>query len=82
MFDAEPERLHSLDKDFLGTGHGVVLKSELDVGDDVRSGRLVSVLRDFPPPPKPLQMMFPPSRAQPRRVTALAEHLRRKFGVS
>ncbi|WP_170336712.1 LysR family transcriptional regulator [Ruegeria arenilitoris] len=72
----------SLIRDWAIAGHGVVLKSELDVGDDVRSGRLVSVLRDFLPPPKPLQMMFPPSRAQPRRITALAEHLHRKFGVS
>ncbi|WP_319545973.1 LysR family transcriptional regulator [Ruegeria conchae] len=72
----------SLIRDWAIAGHGVVLKSELDVGEDVRSGRLVSVLRDFLPPPKPLQMMFPPSRAQPRRITALAENLRRKFGVS
>ncbi|WP_170756445.1 LysR family transcriptional regulator [Ruegeria lacuscaerulensis] len=72
----------SLIRDWAIAGHGVVLKSELDVGDDVRSGRLVSLLRDFLPPPKPLQMMFPPSRAQPRRITALTEHLRRKFGVS
>lgn len=72
----------SLIRDWAIAGHGVVLKSELDVGDDVRSGRLVSVLREFLPPPKPLQMMFPPSRSQPRRITALAEHLRRKFDVN
>lgn len=56
-------------------GHGIVLKSELDVAEDIRSGALVSILEDHLPPPNPLQIMFPPGRAQPRRVTAFAEHL-------
>ncbi len=60
-------------------GHGIVLKSELDVGDDIRSGRLVSLLSDYLPPPVPLQMMFPPSRAQPRRVAAFAEQVQETF---
>ncbi len=57
-------------------GHGIVLKSELDVAEDIRSGTLVSLLSEHLRPPIPLQMMFPPGRAQPRRITALAEHLR------
>lgn len=56
-------------------GHGIVLKSEMDVGGDIRSGKLVSLLEDYLPPPTPLQLMFPPARAQPRRVGALAEWL-------
>ena len=57
-------------------GHGIVLKSELDVAEDVRSGALISLLTNQLPPPNPLQVMFPPGRAQPRRVTALADQLR------
>lgn len=57
-------------------GHGIVLKSELDVAEEIRSGSLVSLLEDHLPPANPLQMMFPPGRAQPRRVNAFAEHLR------
>lgn len=57
-------------------GHGIVLKSELDVAGDIRSGALVSLIEDYLLPPNPLQVMFPPGRAQPRRVTAFAEHLR------
>lgn len=56
-------------------GHGIVLKSELDVRDDIESGALVSLLESHLPPPNPLQMMFPPARAQPRRVTSLAQTL-------
>lgn len=65
----------SLVRSWALAGHGVVLKSELDVGLDVASGRLTSVLEDFLPPPVPLQMMFPPGRAQPRRVRALADSI-------
>ncbi|MEL6119895.1 MAG: LysR family transcriptional regulator [Pseudomonadota bacterium] len=57
-------------------GHGIVLKSELDVAENIRSGSLVSLLEDHLPPPNPLQMMFPPGRAQPRRVSAFADCIR------
>ncbi|MFT6091262.1 LysR family transcriptional regulator [Sulfitobacter sp.] len=56
-------------------GHGIILKSELDVTPDLEAGRLVALLEDYASPPNPLQMMFPPGRAQPRRVRALAEVL-------
>ena len=56
-------------------GHGIAFKSELDVGPDIRAGRLVELLADHAAPPAPLQMLFPPSRAQPRRVRALADRL-------
>lgn len=56
-------------------GHGIILKSELDVGPDIRAGNLVELLADHAPPPTPLQLLFPPSRAQPRRVRALADQL-------
>ncbi|MGJ8595235.1 LysR family transcriptional regulator [Sulfitobacter sp.] len=57
-------------------GHGIILKSELDVAPDLQAGRLVALLEDFASPPNPLQMMFPPGRAQPRRVRAFAETLK------
>jgi len=56
-------------------GHGIMLKSALDVAADLRSGALVQLLANHAPPPTPLQMLFPPSRAQPKRVRALADQL-------
>jgi DNA-binding transcriptional LysR family regulator len=56
-------------------GHGVTNRSELDVGPDIRAGRLVELLTDHAAPATPIQMLFPPSRAQPRRVRALADQL-------
>lgn len=60
-------------------GYGIVLRSELDVGADIKKGNLVELLSDYASPPKPLQMLFPPSRAQPRRVRALANQLATMF---
>lgn len=56
-------------------GHGIILKSEVDVGPDIRDGNLIELLANYAPPPTPLQMLFPPGRDQPRRVRALADHL-------
>ncbi|WP_417482391.1 LysR family transcriptional regulator [Maricaulis sp.] len=56
-------------------GYGIALKSELDVAADIRAGRLVELLPEHAQPASPVQMLFPPGRAQPRRVRALAEAL-------
>ncbi|WP_299480888.1 LysR family transcriptional regulator [uncultured Roseibium sp.] len=56
-------------------GRGIALKSEFDCAADIRAGRLIQLLRDYEPPGSPLQILFPPSRAQPRRVRAFADHL-------
>lgn len=56
-------------------GHGIIFKSEVDVGLDIRAGTMVELLADYTPSPMPLQMLFPPGRAQPRRVRALTDRL-------
>ncbi|WP_417808112.1 LysR family transcriptional regulator [Thioclava sp.] len=56
-------------------GYGIILKSELDVAPDLEARKLVALLEKHAAPPNPLQMMFPPGRAQPRRVRALANAL-------
>ena len=65
-------------------GRGVTLKSEFDVWEDLRSGRLIELLTDFEMPQAPLQLLFPPGRALPRRVKAFSDHLSaafRRFGA-
>ncbi|MCU1740729.1 MULTISPECIES: LysR family transcriptional regulator [unclassified Pseudomonas] len=56
-------------------GRGIILKSELDVGPDIRAGRLIELLPEYASPPIPLQMLFPPARTQPGRVRFFAECL-------
>jgi DNA-binding transcriptional LysR family regulator len=60
-------------------GHGIVLKSELDVGPAIAAGHLVELLQDYAAPKLPLQMLFPPNRAQPRRVKEMAKRLAAEF---
>ena len=61
-------------------GYGIMLKSELDVAADLAAGKLVELLADYASPATPLQMLFPPSRSQPRRVLALADRLAARLG--
>ena len=56
-------------------GLGIALKSQYDVADDIKAGRLVPLLEAFAGPETDLQMLFPPSRAQPARTKALADAL-------
>jgi len=60
-------------------GRGIMLKSEFDVREDLRAGRLVELLPEFVTPTVPLQLLFPPGRMQSRRVKAFAEHLAGAF---
>ncbi|CAK15831.1 LysR family transcriptional regulator [Pseudomonas entomophila] len=54
-------------------GHGLCLKSIRDVQADLDSGRLVEVLAAYGAGEIALQIVYPPTRVQPRRVRALAE---------
>ncbi|KAB0640485.1 LysR family transcriptional regulator [Burkholderia latens] len=56
-------------------GHGIALKSLLDVERDLASGALVEILRDFSPGEVDLQIVYPRGGVQPRRVRALIERL-------
>lgn len=56
-------------------GAGLALKSELDVMADLETGRLVPVLDGLSANTRPLQMLLPPQRRQPKRVRAFADHL-------
>lgn len=60
-------------------GLGIALKSQYDVAGDIKAGRLTPLLDGFAAPGTDLQMLFPPSRAQPARTKALAEALAEGF---
>ena len=60
-------------------GHGIALKSEWDIHDDLKSGKLVPILEDYLPAPTSLQMVYPAASTQPRRVRLLMEQLVQSF---
>jgi DNA-binding transcriptional LysR family regulator len=65
--------------DWCLAGHGIALKSLWDVGGDIESGALIQLLHNYSPPPTTIQMLFPPSRAQARRVREFAKKLAQAF---
>ncbi len=54
-------------------GHGIVSKSEVDIRADLDAGRLLPLLEGYAGPILPVQLVFPPGRALPRRVRAIAD---------
>ena len=61
-------------------GAGLVMKSIWDVDDDIKAGRLVRVLTDWPSPAAAIHALYPTSRHLSAKVRCfvdyLAEHLR------
>lgn len=56
-------------------GHGLCLKSVWDVRDDLHAGRLVELFKDYDLGRTALNIVYPASRAQPRRVSLLMERI-------
>jgi DNA-binding transcriptional LysR family regulator len=61
-------------------GAGLVMKSIWDVGDDIKAGRLVRVLADWPSPAAAIHALYPTSRHLSAKVRSfvdyVGEHLR------
>ncbi|TAA56431.1 LysR family transcriptional regulator [Shinella sp. JR1-6] len=56
-------------------GRGIALKSIRDVADDLATGALVELLEDFSTGGTALQIVYPPSAVQPRRVRMLIDRI-------
>lgn len=56
-------------------GQGICSKSYWDVCEDLKAGRLVEVLAKFSAPRTSVQFVYPPTRAQPRRVRMLMDNI-------
>lgn len=61
-------------------GYGYAYKSILDVADDLREGRLETVLDDYFTEGTPLNVLYHRSRFQPPRVRLLIDFLQARFG--
>jgi DNA-binding transcriptional LysR family regulator len=82
--DVQPRSRRSADNGLLARlwaldGHGIVLKSRLDVADDLLAGRLVRVLPGVQGPPYPLSLAFARGAHLSARMRALADFLRPRF---
>lgn len=63
-------------------GYGICKKSVWDVRTDLNDGRLVEVLAPFSLKRTTLQVVYPSSRVQPRRVSALIEALATQLTIN
>lgn len=60
-------------------GAGVMLAPEVAVQDDLATGRLVRLLRDYETPARPMHLVFPASRATPK-LRAFIDQVVAEFG--
>ena len=63
-----------------GEGHSP--ESIRDVSDDLATGALVELLEDFSAGGTALQIVYPPSAVQPRRVRMLIDHIAATLSTS
>ena len=62
-------------------GHGICIKSYIDVRDDLDAGRLVEVLETYSLPGVDLQNVYPSGHAVPRRVKLLMDEISLKLAT-
>ena len=61
-------------------GEGLALRSAWEVSEEVKKGRLVSVLDEFAVPGNNIYAVFPERRLLPAKVRFFIDHMKRVFG--
>jgi len=69
----------ALVREWCRAGHGIALKSNLDVDEDLEAGRLVQILEPFTSTRTNLQVVYPAGAVQPRRIRLMIDHLVEEF---
>lgn len=60
-------------------GGGIVMQPEALLSDDAAAGRLVEILADHLPPPKPMHLLYLPDRQQVPKLRAFIEFMLQRF---
>lgn len=69
-------------RDAVLAGQGIAVHSLWHVVEDLRAGRMVAVLPDYPPPLTQISAVMPARRLQPPRVRSFVDFLIRHLGES
>ncbi|TWI64481.1 DNA-binding transcriptional LysR family regulator [Pseudoduganella lurida] len=56
-------------------GFGIVMQAELMLADDIAAGRLVPLLRDWLPAPRPMHLVYPRDRRAMPKLTTFVDFL-------
>ena len=67
-------------RDWAIAGRGLAWRSMWEVGEDLKAGRLVTVLDDFAAPDNAIHAVFPQRRHLPLRVRMLIDYLKNTYG--
>lgn len=62
-------------------GVGIVMQPEALLADDVAAGRLVQVLSDFLPPPRPMHVIYPRDRQATPKLMTFIDFVVDRFGA-
>ncbi|GGY63867.1 LysR family transcriptional regulator [Pseudoduganella albidiflava] len=61
-------------------GFGIVMQAELILADDIAAGRLVPLLRDWLPAPRPMHLVYSRDRRATPKLTTFVDFLLERFG--
>lgn len=61
-------------------GFGIVMQPELLLADDVAAGRLVTLLSDYRPAPRPVHLVYPRDRQSVPKLTTVIDFIVQRFG--
>ena len=62
-------------------GHGIVMQTEILLAEDVAAGRLVSLLNNYLPPPRPMHLVYPRDRQATPKLKTFVEFMLERFGA-
>nr|WP_211923392.1 LysR family transcriptional regulator [Pseudoduganella ginsengisoli] len=62
-------------------GLGLVMQAEVVLADDIAAGRLVPVLREYMPEPRPMHLMYPRDRQATPKLSSFVEFVVDRFGA-
>ncbi|KIH83551.1 LysR family transcriptional regulator [Pseudomonas batumici] len=68
-------------RDWAIAGHGIMLKSSVDVADDLAAGRLVHILRDWHSASAPIYALLPSRRFTPSKTKVFLDALGARLAV-
>lgn len=62
-------------------GFGLVMQAEIVLAEEIARGRLVQVLPDYVPPPKPLHLIYPRDRQSTPKLSTFVDFVVERFGL-
>jgi len=62
------------------SGLGIILQPEVLLAEDISSGRLVPIVREYAPPSRPMQVVYLPDRRSTPELRTFIDFITARFG--